>query len=441
MEFGLIQKQTTSLIMTQELRQAIHLLQLSAVELTNYIYEQALENPLIDVKESPRRDERIDVYVYTPSRNDSDPDEYVSPIDYALVDRVRLSDYLMQQVQEMHLTREERKRLTYFIYSLREDGYLSRPLADLCSDLKMSEREGEEILTLLQQMDPAGIGARNLQECLLLQLERLPRRYPLAEQIVRHYMEPFASRKWKQLAAELAVPLREIQAVYDLLQTLDPRPGIQFSDEPIPFVTPEVKIVVKEGDVSVELIDYLLPTVRLNEDYVELLRVQNREVRDYARQMGQKAQWLIRSIEQRKETILKVAEAIVNHQRDYFLKKDGGLKPLTLKEIADEIGVHESTVSRATMNKYAETPRGMIELKALFTSALATTAGERTSSQTIKDYMKQLIATENKKKPLSDAKIAEWLKAEKKIIVSRRAIAKYREELGIPSSTKRKRFE
>lgn len=439
MEFGLVQQQTTTLVMTQELRQAIEILQLSALDLTAYIYEQALENPLLDVKEKKRNEEPLDVYMYS-STSHSQKDDYVSPIDYALVERVSLSDFLLQQVQESHITEEERKYVTYFIYSLRDDGYLSRPLEQLCHDLQLTEKEGEYVLSLLQQFDPPGVGARNLQECLLLQLKRLPNRSPLAEIIVQNYMEPFANRKWKELSSVLSVPLREIQDVYDLLQTLDPRPGTQFAVEPTQFVTPEVKIVVEEGEISVRFIDHLIPTVRLNKEYDQMLRQEKGKASEYARKMKQQVHWLVRSIEQRKQTIMKVTEAIATHQRDYFLN-NGTLKPLTLKEIADQVGVHESTVSRATVNKFAETPRGMIELRSLFSSAVSSTSGDRTSSQTIKQYMKELIESEDKKKPLSDAKIAALLQSEKEIVVSRRAIAKYREELGIPSSTKRKRFD
>ncbi len=445
MEFGLIQQQSTSLIMTQELRQAIHLLQLSATDLSAYIYEQALENPLLDVKEQKEQEitkgESIDLYISSPTAH-SQKEEHTSPIDYAYIERVSLSDYLLQQVQELRLSSKKRHALTYFIYSLRDDGYLSRSLEDLCEDLMIPINEGEEIITDLQQLEPAGVGARNLQECLLLQLERLPTRSLLAEQIVTRYMEQFASRKWKEIAIELGVALREIQAVYDLLQTLDPRPGTQFAVEPIQFITPELKIVAEEGTLFVVLIDHMIPSISLNRHYEKLLRNQKESgASEYARQMGQQVQWLIRSIEQRKNTIVKVGEAIARHQADYFLNKNGVLKPLTLKEVAEEIGVHESTVSRATMNKYAETPRGLLELKTLFSSAVQTDFGEPTSSQSIKEYMKELIEKENKQKPLSDAKIVALLKAEKDIVISRRAIAKYRDELGIPSSTNRKRFE
>lgn len=445
MEFGLIQQQSTSLVMTHELRQAIHLLQLSATDLTSFIYEKSLENPLLDIEESQKdreviKNEPLDLYSSF-STSYGQKEDQPSPIDYALIDKTSLSDHLLSQVQELNLSPSRRTKLTYFIYSLRDDGYLSRTLEELCEDLMISIEEGESVLQELQWLEPAGIGARNLQECLLLQLQRLESRSLLAEQIVMMYMDDLASRKWKDISSDLGVTLAEIQAVHDLLQTLDPRPGTRFHVEPIQFITPELKIIAEEGELSVQLIDHMIPSISLNRHYEQLLRNQSEgEAKDYAKQMGQQVQWLIRSIHQRKQTIVKVGEAIARHQYEYFLNKNGMLKPLTLKEIAEEIGVHESTVSRATMNKYAETPRGLLELKTLFSSAVQADHGTKASSQSIKEYMKELIMNENKQKPLSDAKIAAIIQSEKEITVSRRAIAKYRDELGIPSSTNRKRF-
>ncbi|KHF41225.1 RNA polymerase factor sigma-54 [Halalkalibacter okhensis] len=434
MQFGLFQQQTQSLVMTQELRQAIHLLQYSATELSSFIHEQALENPLIEVKETRKLEEQA----YSSYRNVSDQP---SPIDYAHIERTSLSDFLLKQLQELRLTKKERKNLTYLIYSLREDGYVSRPFEEICEDLQISQTEGEHLLGILQHFDPAGVGARNLQECLLLQLQQMDDPHYIAEQIIMFHMEEFTTRKWKEISQQLNIPLAEVQEVNDLIKKLDPRPGTQYMSEPVQFVSPEIRIVPYEGDLLVHLEDDLIPSVGLNHHYEELLRhADDAEASQYAKQKIQQVQWLMRSIQQRKQTIVKVGEAIARHQKDYFLKKDGVLKPLTLKEIAEEIEVHESTVSRATTNKFADTPRGIIELKSLFSSAVQNGLGESTSSRSIKEWMKELIATENKQKPLSDAKIVSWLQTEKGTTVSRRAIAKYRDELGIPSSSKRKRY-
>ena len=437
MQFGLYQQQTTSLVMTQELRQAIHLLQFSAVELANFINDQALENPLLDVKEPPKTEE----YSYS-TLTRATTEDTPSPIDYAHVTRTSLSDHLLLQVQELRLTDKQKKHFAYLIYSLRDDGYLARPLEELCEELGIDLEDGEDLLFTLQSFDPAGVGARDLQECLLLQLERLENRNFLAEQVLTHYMDSFAKRKWKEISLELSVSLAEIQEVNDLIQTLDPRPGTQYMSEPVQFVKPELRIVPYEGDLLVHLEDDLIPNVGLNHHYEELLKNEaDQEANQYAKQKIQQVQWLMKSIQQRKQTIVKVGEAIARHQKEYFLNKNGALKPLTLKEIAEEIEVHESTVSRATTNKYADTPRGVIELKSLFSSSVQNGYGESTSSRSIKEWMKELIASENKQKPLSDAKIVSWLQTEKNTTVSRRAIAKYRDELGIPSSSKRKRFE
>jgi RNA polymerase sigma-54 factor len=421
--------------MTQELRQAIHLLQFSALELSNYIQEQALENPLLDVKEPPGLAEQ------TYSSYSKTSEDQLSPIDYAHVDRISLNEYLLQQIQELNVTNKQKKEIEYLVYSLREDGYVSRPLQDICDDLNITLAEGESLLLTLQSFDPAGVGARNLQECLLLQLQRLDKPHLIAEQVISFYMEEFATRKWKEISKKLSITLADVQDVNDIIQTLDPRPGCQFIADPVHFVRPEIRIVPYKGDLLVHVEDDLIPSVGLNHHYEQLLRdEQNHEATHYAKQKVQQVQWLMKSIQQRKQTIVKVGEAIARHQKDYFLNKKGMLKPLTLKEIADEVEVHESTVSRATTSKFADTPRGIIELKSLFSSAVKNEFGESTSSRQIKDWIKELIASENKQKPLSDSKIVSWIEEEKDITVSRRAIAKYRDELGIPASSKRKRF-
>ena len=446
MEFGLFQQQTTNLVMTKELRQAINLLQYSAADLSAYIYEQSLENPLIEIEESSsaeldagRIERQLLKSSFQPVRN---VEKNASPIDYALVEQTSIHDFLLKQLGELSLLSKQEEQLRYFIYSLRDDGYLSRPLSELCSSIGVTEEEGEALLQELQSLDPAGIGARSLQECLLLQLRRLPERERLAEQIVEHYMDWLAEKKWKALSLELSVTFADIQAVYDRIQKLDPRPGTQYSSEPTNYLIPDLSMVWKEGELVVLLHDDYLPTIHLNRQYERmLLEQQNTEATQYAKQKYQQVQWLLRSIQQRQQTIKKVADAILHYQYDFFAKKDGVLKPLTLRNVAEEIGMHESTVSRVTTNKYAQTPRGLFELKLFFSSAIQNEEGESTSSQSIKIYLKEIVSTENKKKPLSDQKIVELLKKEKEIAVSRRAIAKYRDELGIPSSAKRKRYE
>ncbi|MDV2684211.1 RNA polymerase factor sigma-54 [Alkalihalophilus lindianensis] len=446
MQFGLFQQQTTTLIMTQELRQAINLLQYSTTDLSAFIHEQALENPLMDLQDQASiqtgsESSYIEGSISKTKSYQKSEDE-ASPIDYALIDQVSLSEHLISQAGEIALSKEREKQLHYFIFSLREDGYFCRSFTEVCNDLMISEEEGEDVLRILQSFDPAGVGARSLQECLYLQLKRLSNKAPLAEMIVMHHMEDLASKKWKALAAELDVTLADIQDVNDLIQTLDPRPGTQFSGEPTNYLIPDLSITWKDSELVVQLIDDSLPPIRLNRDYEKLLKQPNQaEASEYAKQKYQQIQWLLKSIEQRQQTIKKVAEAIVRHQRAFFESKNGVLKPLTLKDIAEEIEMHESTVSRATTHKYAQTPRGLYELKAFFTSSVKNGFGESTSSQSIKELIKELVANESKAKPLSDQKIVTWLESEKGITVSRRAIAKYRDELGIPSSAKRKRYE
>ncbi|BAB07282.1 RNA polymerase factor sigma-54 [Halalkalibacterium halodurans] len=444
MEFGLFQQQTTSLVMTNELRQAISLLQYSTVDLAAFIEEQALENPLIELKDRSDRVLSEHIRMMREERPEGEGTldwSQSSPFDYLHVERLNLSDYLIQQARDLPLNKNEFEWLCYFIYSLRDDGYLSRSLHSLQADLGLTDQEAEKTLYHLQHLEPAGIGARSLQECLLLQLQRKKQRDPLAETIVEHYMELLAEKRWKMIADDLQISLADVQRVYDCIQQLDPRPGSQIGGEPTNYLVPDVTIDWVEGELTILLQDDYLPKITLNRQYQTLLTDGEGEAAQYAKEKYHQMQWLVKSIQQRQQTLLKVTEAILRKQRAFFEEKEGALQPLTLREVAEEIGVHESTVSRATTNKYAQTPRGLLELKSFFVSSISSRFGEKgPSSDSVKKLVRKLVEEENKAKPLSDQKIAHLLKDQYNVEASRRVIAKYRDELGIPSSTKRKRY-
>ncbi|MBU8906703.1 RNA polymerase factor sigma-54 [Desertibacillus haloalkaliphilus] len=444
MEFGLYQKQSMNLVMTTELRQAITLLQYSTLDLSAFIHEQALENPLMEIKDGRDLDEwkkQVDFSVSEDAKPyEGDPN--FSPFDHISKDESGLREHLLEQIRLLDSSDEEREVVTYLALHVDEAGYFQHSLADIAIELGRSEDEVEEGLLLLQQLDPIGVGARSLRECLLLQLQELPARDSLAEIVVGEYLELLAEKKWKQIAKELSITMQEVQSVYDLIQTLEPRPGINFYSEPTRFIVPDVSVEKVDGELVVTVHDDLLPPIKLNRQYQYLLQENaETEASKYAKQKYQQMMWLLKSINQRQQTLFKVTEAIVEHQKEFFEDGTEALKPLTLKEIAEKVDVHESTVSRTTTQKYVQTPKGLFELKYFFTSGVQANNTTTSSSQSIKQMIKAMIDNENKQKPLSDQKIVNQLKEEKDVSISRRAVAKYRDEMNIPSSSKRKRYE
>ncbi|MDE5414113.1 RNA polymerase factor sigma-54 [Alkalihalobacterium chitinilyticum] len=445
MDVGLFQQQTTGLYMTKELRQAISLLQYSTTELTQYIQEQALENPLIELEDHFQ----AELLKREKQREDLDERQWesgyreqeVSPLDFVSSDRYNLQDHLLYQAKFLNLDEQSYEILCYFILHVNGDGYLSEPVEKMVEELGISEEDGEDVLMVLQNMEPTGVGARNLQECLLLQLAKRKDRNILAEMIIENYMQMLAERRWKELSKELSVTLQEIQQVYDLIQTLQPRPGVNYSDDPPKYVQPDVTVEEIEGELVVLVHDDLLPRIQLNKQYQSLLHDKSSDANEYVRKKYDQVKWLLKNIKQRQVTLYQVTDAIVRHQKEFFYKGAEALRPLTLKQIAEEIDVHESTVSRVTTNKYMQSPRGLFELKYFFTTALTNGNAGETSTSYAKEVIKSLIEKEDKRKPLSDQKIVDALKTQHEIELSRRAVAKYRDEMKIPSSSKRKRFE
>lgn len=432
MEIGLFQKQTTQLVMTQELRQAIHLLQYSTMDVWSYLEELALENPLLELVNS--RHEQIGFEL--PSSYTSD--EKQAALENISRDSIDLSQHLKEQLMQFHFSVADERFMIYLIDNLKEDGYLI-DFEQVCDRADVDIESGERLLNMLQSLEPAGIGARSLGECLALQLMKKSDMHPSAIDIVLNEIEDLASRKWKQLAKKYECTLFDIQLIYDQIKKLNPKPGLAYSSEPVIYIEPDVYITVIDNDLQVHLNQDVFPMMRIQAEYRDLLE-QDESSKDYAKQQKNQVDWLKKSLKQREQTIIKVTEAIVQVQREYLLGHKAVLKPLTLFDIAEEIGVHESTVSRATVNKYAQTSKGLVELKSFFSSTLSK-ENEGLTHHSVKQWISEFIHTENKQKPLSDQQLVEQLQKEKQITVSRRVIAKYRDELGILSSTKRRRYE
>lgn len=435
---GLFQQQTLKLTMTQELSQAIALLQYSTQELSAFLESKALENPLIQIDTTvvpvnPLADRRRKRNA-TSTMIQNDWLEQIGENRKSLTEHVLSQRPMNEEFKPLHQV------FTHLVDCLDENGYISIEHTDLTK--RYSNEQIEACLQHLQAMEPAGIGARSLQECLLIQLKRMPTPNTLAITLVEEHFQPFAEKRWKELSGKLQVSLGEIQAAFDLLQALDPRPGSKYFSEQTSFIVPDVVVIWDGQHYSITVYDELLPKVSFNDSfYQKYAYTDDKHVARYIDNQFQNYQWLQRSLEQRKETLQRVALKIVEKQPDFFKKGPTNLKPMIMKEVADELEIHESTVSRAVREKYVQTPFGIFELKSFFTSTIQTTSEESTSSTQVKNAITNLVKSENKLKPHSDQDIVDILKANEGMVISRRTVAKYREQLGIASSSKRRRYE
>ncbi|MCA1065111.1 RNA polymerase factor sigma-54 [Rossellomorea aquimaris] len=442
---GLFQNQQLKLQMTQQLSQAITILQYSSMELNAYLEAKQLDNPLIQL-ESPKQDPLHQREPLTSKRPaGSNTEHTVDWYEYVSVPKGSISDALTVQLNLKSLTLLDKKIMEELIYSLDDNGYLRIDEDSFTGKHGIESDRLENYILILQQMEPAGIGARSLQECISLQLQRKANVPPLVPAIVDNYFQAFADKKWKKIAKELCVEMKDIQQAADYIQQCNPRPGAKYVHHISEYIIPELVVKV-QGDhtVTVSLNDGTTINVTYNEEYKELLQFHpDQEVRSYLQEKEQDFQWLLQSLRQRKQTILKVGRMLAEKQKAFFLNGPSAIQPLTLKQVADEIDVHESTISRAVKGKYMQTPYGIFELKYFFSSAVKSVKledSEIASATTVKSELQKLIEEEDKKKPLSDQKIVNLL-LDKGYDVSRRTIAKYRDQLGIASSTMRKRYE
>ncbi|MCM3567459.1 RNA polymerase factor sigma-54 [Neobacillus mesonae] len=435
---GLWQQQTLKLAMTQELTQAIALLQYSAQELSEFLENKALENPLMQI-------ENVNVQPMNPliDRNRKKHQKMEKDwIEQIAAKRFSLEEQLISQLNIKSLSGEQLRVIRHLIQHLDENGYLADDLGEIALKLKVPREFTEDCLRVIQMLEPVGIGARNLQECLLIQLEyEYPENYELAKEILTDYFVPFAEKKWKQIAKALNISLKEIQHVFDEIQALNPKPCARLGYETSAYIIPDAVVEQTPEGLTVRMFDDILPKITFNQQYFQKFKDKDQQVSRFLKDKVQDYQWILKSIEQRRETLTRVVTKIVEKQTAFFQKGPESLVPMTMKEIASELNIHESTVSRAVREKYVQTPLGTFTLKSFFTSTIQTVAGDdNTSSSQVKNAISKLIDNENKEKPLSDQDIAEHLKMAEGIVVSRRTIAKYRGQLGIPSSSKRKRF-
>ena len=432
MSLNLQQEQVLKQVLTQELRQAITLLQLNSAELGEYLDQLALENPLI---------ERKDTDSYQPVYHKKSQDRMTEP--YRTHQKESLQMYLKKQAIDLNLSEKNQRIFHFMIESIDSNGYLNEPVDEMAAVLEVQDEEVEAVLHQLQSLEPAGIGARSLQECILLQLRRKKERWYEAELIIDEHFFLFARKAWKEIAAKTGVSMRTLQAVQDEVSQFEPRPGIHFSyEEDHVYIEPDVTMTVVQDHIAFELNQRAFPDVEMNEGYFAMIQDQKRhEAYVYLKEKEHQYNWLVQALKQRKQTMTYVVREIISHQTDFFLTGKHKMKPLTMKQIADILQVHESTVSRTVKGKMVQTPYGLMEMKQFFQAKLEGPSLEEASSYTVKTHIAELIQTENKKKPYSDQQIMTLLQQTFGICVSRRTIAKYREQMNLPSSTLRKRYD
>lgn len=440
LQVGLWQQQSLKLTMTQELKQAIQILQYSAQELSSFLETKALENPLIHLEHSNIKlmDPHFDYTKKSKFRAiEKDDKDWVQQIAKS---SGSLQEYLLFQAHMKALTKVEEKVIYCLINNLDANGYLIMEKEELIESLGVSDEIVTKGIHFLQSLEPAGVGAQSLQECLLLQAKKNEKSPNLVFDILQHYFMEFAEKKWKIISKKLNVEILKIQEAADFIQTLDPRPGSHFITEKPQYVLPDLIVMGDQNNLEVHLFEKHVPNVQFQKEYYTMMSAyKDVQVKQFLKDKTYDFQWLMKGLEQRKETLLKVGHSILKKQMDFFIKGKGSLKPMTMKEVADDIGTHESTVSRAVREKYIQTPFGTFELRHFFSAALQSTDEENASAVQVKDKMVYLIQQEDKIKPLSDQAIVDALQQEG-IMVSRRTVAKYRDQLNILPSSKRRRF-
>ena len=468
-------KLSQQLIMTPQLQMAIKLLQLSRLELLDTIQQELEENPALEesmesdaetgiedgaeaakaeppeikevtIEEKINEDldwsNFIDEY-NTPGRTSYETERVESPGFEPFISRKdSLQDHLLWQLL-MHGPTTEQERIGSLIAgNLNRDGYLVTPLEDIAVSADVPLETAEAVLTLMQGFDPVGICARDLRECLMIQTAHLGLTDSLVTEIIANHLTHLENRNYKAICRALKATKEEISAAIKVIRSLEPRPGREFSDEEPHYITPDI-YVYKLGDEFVIMVnDDGMPKLRVNSYYRNALKRGEKisdSAKEYVQEKMRSAAWLIRSIHQRQKTIYRVMESILRFQRDFFEKGIAHLKPMVLRDVAEDIGMHESTISRVTTNKYAHTPQGIFELKYFFNSSIRRVNGDAIASASVQDKIHHIIESEDPKRPYSDDKIAKILK-EQNIDIARRTVAKYREIMRILPSSKRKQF-
>lgn len=453
MDFSLNLTQEQKLIMTQEMQLSVKLLQMSGFELQEYVERELQENPVLDAKapsSNKEEKEKIDYKElikyfefdnYSHHSYQKDDEEELSPFNF-ISEKKSLKEYLKEQVRDLDEKDYIKSICLYLIESIDEKGYLSVSDGEISEELKISQELTEYCINVIQNLEPDGIGARNLKECLKIQINKKGIKDENILRIIDEHLEGLAENKYNSIAKSLNIDVKKAQAYGDIIKSLQPKPSRGFyTGEEVKYITPDAYIKKIDNEYYIVMNDDIIPKLTINGIYKEIIINENdKNAVDYVKEKLNSAMFLIKSIQHRKSTIYRVLEKILEKQREFFDFGDEYLKPMTLKEIAEELEMHESTISRAIREKYIYTHRGTIKIKDLFTTAIASSSiGEDVSVKIIKKAIKELIDKEDKKKPISDQVICDLLNKDG-MNISRRTVAKYREKMGIKSSKGRKRF-
>jgi RNA polymerase sigma-54 factor len=478
MEARLSLRQSQRVVMTPLLQQAIQLLQLSTLELQEVVQKELLENPLLEevapetdgpeapaptaatpdapaptpvepapIEPSPTSERQTDDLPFDLTAVMFDDHEERSLV--AQEDREELPfENIVRSVSSLTDHLDEQLRFTVedplvrrigneIIGNLDEDGYLRAELTEIAERCQTTVDQVEKVLLLVQAFDPPGVAARSIQECLLIQLKVDPNPDPVSVEIVEEHFDELSRRRYPDIARALKLPLDRVMESVEEIMGLEPKPGRRFGGSDSRYIVPDVVVHKMGGEYVVVLNEDGIPRLRVNSLYRSLLRSSGDDARAYVEQKLRSAVWLIKSVDQRQRTLRKVTQSIVKFQRDFLDKGLPCLRPLSLRDVGEDIGMHESTISRVTTNKYVETPQGLFELKFFFHSGIASGDGEMVSSVSVKKMIQDLLANEDPAKPLSDQEVAQILKG-RGLTIARRTVAKYREELGILPSHQRR---
>ena len=473
MEPRLVPRLSQRVVMTPLLQQAIQLLQLSTLELQEVVQKELLENPLLEevtpetadapesadgtaapVAEAPppepppaaeRQTDELPFDVNAVMFDDHEERSLVAqedredlPFENLVRSTSSLADHLDEQLRFATEDPLERRIGAEIIGNLDDDGYLRAELEEVAQRCQTTAAEVERVLTgIVQKFDPTGVGARGIRECLLLQLRADPPVDPVSVELVEQHFEELSRRRYQEIARALRLSVDRIMESVEEIMGLEPKPGRRFGANDSRYIVPDVFVHKLGSEYTVVLNEDGIPRLRVNSLYRSLLRSSGGEARQYVEQKLRSALWLIKSVDQRQRTLRKVTQSIVKFQREFLDRGLPFLRPLSLRDVGEDISMHESTISRVTTNKYVETPQGLFELKFFFHSGIASGDGEMVSSVSVKKMIRDLLAGEDQAKPLSDQEVAQILK-DKSLTIARRTVAKYREELGIAPSHQRR---
>ncbi len=468
------QKMSQRLIMTPQMQQSIQLLQLSTLELSELLQEEMTENPMLEEEEpvdtNVNKDEDMPVSENGENHNeekgiielddnwedyfsDSSDIGYISSgTSYAteeeeeyntqIAQEENLKDHMNWQLHVSAANQLQRTIGEYLIENIDEDGYVLIDLKEAADFLDCPLESVEETLALIQTFDPSGIGARSLSECLEIQCRHMDIDDDDILAVIRHHMDQLERRRFKEIARALGVTEQHVQEISDFISTLVPRPGRKYTPTSNEYISPDVFVERVGGEWQIRVNDDGAPPLRISKKYLDMLHNKDGitgEEYDFIKKKFQSAIWLIRNIEQRNRTLYRVTKAIMDKQERFLEEGITVLKPLKLKDIADELGIHEATVCRVVNKKYVQTIRGLFELKYFFSTGLESGGNDDMSSKSVMEIIRNLIDEEDEKKPLSDQKIMEILHKDYDLNIARRTVAKYREKMGILPTSKRKR--